>query len=108
GRIMHIQPSRRVAAFGATALVGACLLGLPTTAAQAVDPVCTTTSYETFDSPLAADMTINGDAAIVGPDGAKVLRVTPAAFNQAGSGFTTNKVSFLNDGSFSTFFTFTF
>lgn len=115
---MRNQPSRAVSAqghgrpllasMGASALVAASLVALPAISAQAVDPVCSTTTYTTFDSPLPADVTLNGSAAIAGPVGAKVLRVTPSAFTQAGSAFTTNKVSFANDGSFSTFFTFTF
>ncbi|GAA5165823.1 lectin-like domain-containing protein [Ornithinimicrobium tianjinense] len=115
---MKLQPSRAVAtqghvrpllgSMGASALVVASLVALPAISAQAVDPVCSTTTYTTFDTPLPADVTLNGNAAIAGPVGAKVLRVTPSALSQAGSAFTTNKVSFANDGSFSTFFTFTF
>lgn len=105
-----VAPSRlrrALAAVGATALAGVAFVA-PIPSAHAVDPVCTTNTYTTFDDPMPAAMTLNGDAAIVGAPGAKVLRVAPSALSQAGSAFTTNKISFLNDGSFSTFFTFSF
>ena len=101
------RPRRVLAAVGATALAGAALV-VPVQAAHAVDPVCSTLTYATFDNPLPAPLTLNGSAAVAGSAGSQVLRVTPSLLSQAGTAFTTNKVSFLNDGSFSTFFTFTF
>lgn len=59
-------------------------------------------SYPDFSS--VAGLTINGNAAQVG----SVLRVTPAAFGQAGSAFSTNTVSLASGASFSTFFRFRF
>ena len=107
---MHLtstRPRRTHAVVGTTALAAASLV-LPLSAAHAVDPVCSTLAYGTFDDPLPAPLTLNGNASIVGAPGSKVLRVTPSTFSQAGSAYTSNKVSFLNEGSFSTFFTFTF
>jgi hypothetical protein len=78
-------------------LVGAVasLVALPVSAAVVI-------SYPDFSS--VAGLTINGDAAQVG----NVLRVTPATFSQAGSAFSTNKVSLASNASFSTYFQFRF
>ncbi len=69
---------------------------------------CSETTYTTFDDLPAGELTFNGAAAIAGPVGSKVLRVTPSAFSQAGSAFTTQKLTLLGDGSFSTKFAFRF
>jgi hypothetical protein len=107
---MHFDPARlrarTVATLGASALVATGLVATTATTAQAVDPVCSTTEYATFDNVPAGELTLNGDAAIVGPAGSQVLRLTPTQLGQAGSSFTTQKVSFLNDGSFSSAFSF--
>ena len=107
---MNVQVSRArraLAVVGATALTGAALV-VPIQSAHAGDPVGSTISYPTFDAPLAAPWTLTGDAAIVGAAGSKVLRVTSSFPSRAGSSFTTSKISFLNDGSFSTSFSFNF
>ncbi|WP_404383517.1 PKD domain-containing protein [Knoellia locipacati] len=105
---MTSSPSRKgLALAGATALTAAALV-VPVQAAHAIDPVCSTLTYTTFDDPMPAPLTLNGSAAVAGVAGSKVLRVTPSQFSQAGTAFTSSKVSFLNDGSFSTFFTFSF
>jgi hypothetical protein len=59
-------------------------------------------NYPNFSN--VSGLTINGDAAQVG----SALRVTPATFSQAGSAFSTNKVSLTSGASFSTYFTFRF
>ena len=63
---------------------------------------CTTSTWEGFGS--AANLTMNGASKVV----AGVLRVAPSAPNQAGSAFTTAKVSLADAGSFSTYFRFRF
>ena len=60
-------------------------------------------SYADFSS--VAGLTLNGNAAVAGGN---VLRVTPATTGQAGSAFSTNKVSLASNASFSTFFQFQF
>ena len=62
----------------------------------------TVISYPNFSD--VSGLTINGNAAQVG----SALRVTPATFSQAGSVFSTNKVSLTSGASFSTYFTFRF
>lgn len=59
-------------------------------------------NYSDFSS--TAGLTLNGNAAQVGD----VLRVTPAIDGQAGSFFSTNKVSLAAGASFSTYFKFRF
>ncbi|MCP9472226.1 MAG: hypothetical protein NNA30_05790 [Nitrospira sp.] len=59
-------------------------------------------NYPDFSN--VAGLTLNGDAAQVG----NVLRVTPAAFGQAGSVFSTTPVTLASNASFSTYFQFRF
>jgi len=49
-----------------------------------------------------SSLTLNGSAAQVG----NVLRVTPEAYNQAGSAFSTTPITLINNTSFSTYFKF--
>ncbi|GAB3066036.1 hypothetical protein GCM10027053_31690 [Intrasporangium mesophilum] len=98
--------SRALASLTAAILAGAGLIVTQSTAAQAIDPVCQTKNYPNFDNVQPGDLTLNGDAAIVGSPG--VLRLVPSVLSSGGSSFTTQKVSFLNDGSFSTAFSFRF
>jgi hypothetical protein len=77
----------------------ACLLAIPTfgvTAAMA------------FSDPAASTaLTVNGSAKILtGPNGGSLLWLTPAQQNQAGSVFTTNRISFNPTYKFETFFQF--
>ena len=69
---------------------------------------CSTSTYAGFGAPLPAPLTINGHASVVATGDGSVLRVTPAAFDRAGSAFTSSKVNLVNDGSFSTKFAFRF
>lgn len=110
---MSNSSTRRLTALAAGALL---VTGVPVLAmagpSQAVPlpEQCSTTTYNGFAAPLPAPLTINGNAAVVTSavgDG-EVLRVTPAAFSQAGSAFTTSKVNLANEGSFSTKFAFRF
>jgi len=66
----------------------------------------TTILYGDFSS--AVGLQLNGSAAAPVTDDAarKVLRVTPSAFNQSGSAFSTSSVSLASDASFSTAFKF--
>jgi hypothetical protein len=59
-------------------------------------------NYNDFSS--TAGLQLNGSAASTGG----VLRVTPSAYSQAGSMFSTNTVSLASNASFSTFFQFRF
>lgn len=62
-------------------------------------------SYSDFSS--TAGLQLNGAAAAATDGGGrKVLRVTPSAFNQSGSAFSTTAISLSNAASFSTFFNF--
>src|SRR4051812_7803683 len=54
------------------------------------------------DFSTASGLQLNGNAAIVG----SVLRLTPAANNQAGSTFSTSSITLAANVSFSSFFTF--
>jgi hypothetical protein len=80
---------------GAAFLLVAAMTAAPASAATVI-------SYPNFSS--AAGLTINGDAAQVG----NVLRVTRDTYSQAGSAFSTNKVSLSSGASFSTYFQFQF
>jgi hypothetical protein len=61
------------------------------------------------DFSSLAGLQLNGDtAAAIDGGGRNVLRVTPAAFNQAGSAFSTSAVTLGADVSFSTKFRFNF
>jgi hypothetical protein len=55
-----------------------------------------------------ADLTLNGNATTTVTSDGTVLRLTPAAFDQAGSAFSTTKINLQNNASFSTAFTFRF
>ena len=77
------------------ALIAVATACVPALAAPVID-------YPDFSD--VSGLTINGNAAKVG----SVLRVTPATFSQAGSAFSTNKVSLASGASFSTYFTFRF
>jgi len=59
-------------------------------------------SFSDFSS--VSGLTLNGNAAQVG----NVLRVTPAAFDRAGSAFSTSPIALGSTASFSTFFSFRF
>ncbi|MGC4071834.1 MAG: PEP-CTERM sorting domain-containing protein [Nibricoccus sp.] len=54
------------------------------------------------DFSTASGLQLNGNAAVVG----SVLRLTPAAYNQAGSAFSTSSISLSSNASFSTYFQF--
>lgn len=56
----------------------------------------------TSDFSTASGLQLNGDASIVG----SALRLTPAAFFQAGSAFTASTITLAPNVSFSSFFTF--
>ena len=55
-----------------------------------------------------ADLTCNGNAALVTTSDGRVLRLTPALFNQSGSAFSTSQIALGAGDTFSTFFQFRF
>lgn len=69
-------------------------------AAACALPAMAQISYPTFSS--SAGLQLNGNAAVT----SGVLRLTPAAFNQAGSAFSTSAIPLASNASFSTFFQF--
>ncbi|GAA1918885.1 lectin-like domain-containing protein [Nocardioides marmoribigeumensis] len=107
---MTISPSPRLIGLGAGTLliVGLQLATATSTQGVPLPEQCGTTTYAGFGDPLPAPLSINGNAAVVSTSDGPVLRVTPAAYNQAGSAFTTSKVNLVNGGSFSTKFSFRF
>jgi len=86
--------------FNKTSLALALLLGSATASA-------TTISYGDFSS--TAGLQLNNSAASATDDnGRSVLRVTPSAYNKAGSAFSTDAITLAADASFSTKFSFNF
>lgn len=93
--------------FTVAALVAAGLVALAGSApAPAATTTCSTTHWGGDHGWTG--LSINGDAAVVGNTPDAVLRVTPDAYGQAGSAFTTNVVSLADQSSFSSHFTFRF
>ena len=82
------------------------LAAAPASADIPLPPDCIEKTYDGFAG--ATDLTFNGDAHVVATADGSVLRVTHAASGQSGSAFTTTQVRLLNDGSFSTAFSFRF
>ena len=81
-------------------LTCAALLGLSNTAGA------TTIVYNGFTN--TAGLTINGDAAAINTGSRTVMRVTPSAFFNSGSVFSTSAIAFAPSYGFSTRFTFNF
>jgi hypothetical protein len=101
GAIMTSPTSRRFVRRPFIALVCVASMAVASLAPLAADAALVI-NYPDFSD--TSGLTINGNAARVG----NVLRVTPANFSQAGSAFSTNKVSLSNGASFSTYFQFRF
>jgi hypothetical protein len=75
-------------------------LAILSLAAASSASAATVLNFSDFSS--VAGLQLNGSAAQVG----NVLRVTPSAFNQSGSVFSTSAVTLTSEVSFSTFFSF--